>query len=274
MGLYTPTRSAQVTPALETFIPKQYEREHSVLSTDSQFDPNHFHDPLLDPHYLVFLLHLVYQQVQNPDPNFSSCIVIPVERIIYAPWFEHPDPIVHLEDYTVHCTVNEFYIQPTPFHMDHHDCILGFSPTVANLFPSGQGDIFSMFFLKEDICYPWLWSAGLHVVQNKSHFRQAWLRGEIDYGKEFPGKFFRALSYIQQKFAKFVIDISDYVINPVAAKVAVCNQTALAAQFALGVDEHSDWILSQDFWHYFIDTHGPSVPHASFLSHTLRPRHL
>ena len=156
--------------------------------------------------------------------------------------------------------------------MDHRGCVLGFSPTVADLFPSGQGDIFSMFFLKEDICYPWLRSAGLRVARNKSHFRTAWMRGEIDYGKEFPGKFFHALSSIQMKFAKFVVDISDYVINPVAGKIAVCNREVLASYLALGVDEHGDWVLSQDFWQYFTDMRGPNVPHASFLSHTLCPR--
>jgi len=263
MGLYTPTCSARVTPAPEIFVPQQYEREHSILSTDSHFDPNdHFHDPLLDPRYLAFILCSVYQRVRNPEPNFPSCIVIPVERLIYLAWYEYPEPTIHLEDYTIHCNVHEVYVQATPFHIDHCSCILSFSPTVADLFPSGQGDIFSMFFLKEDICYPRLRSVGLRVARNKSHFRQAWLRGEIDFGRGFPGKFFRSLSFIQQKFAKFVIDISDYVINPAAGKVAVCNRAALAAYLALGVDEHGDWVLSQDFWQYFTDTHGPCQDHV------------
>jgi len=98
------------------------------------------------------------------------------------------------------------------------------------------------------------------------------MRGEIDYGQEFPGKFFCALSSIQMKFAKFVEDISDYVINPAAGKIAVCNREALASYLALGVDEHGDWFLSHDFWQYFTDTRGPNVPHASFLSRTLRSR--
>ena len=173
MGLYTPTHSAQVTPAPEIFIPQQYEREHSILSTDSRFDLNdHFHDPLLDPRYLAFIPCSVYQRVRNPEPNFPLCIVIPVERLIYLAWYEYPEPTIHLEDYTIHCNVHEVYVQATPFHMDHCGCILSFSPTVADLFPSGQGDIFSMFFLKEDICYPWLRSAGLRVARNKSRFRQ------------------------------------------------------------------------------------------------------
>jgi len=273
MNLYMPTCSTRATPAPELFIPQQYERELSILSTDSRFDPNnHFHDPLLDPRYLAFILCSVYERVQNPDPNFPSCIVIPVERLIYLPWYEYPEPTIHLEDYTIHCNINEVYVQATPFHMDHCGCILSFSPTPVDLFPSGQGDIFSMFFLKEDICYPWLRSTGLRVARNKSHFRQAWLRGEIYYGQKFPGKSFRALSSIQQKFTKFVIDISDYVINPAAGKVAVCNREALAAYLALGVNEHGDWVLSQDFWQYFTDTHSPNVPHASFLSRTLCPR--
>jgi len=41
------------------------------------------------------------------------------------------------------------------------------------------------------------------------------------------------------KFAKFVVDISDYVINPAAGKIAT--------YLALGVDEHGDWFLSHDF---------------------------
>ena len=170
-----------------------------------------------------------------------------MERLIYLPWYEYPEPTIHLKDYTVHCNINKVYVQATPFRMDHHGCILGFSPTATDLFPTGQGDIFSLFFLKEDICYPWLWSAGLRVARNKSRFRQAWLRGEIDYGQEFPGKFFCALSSIQLKFAKFVVDISDYVINPAAGKIAICNREALAAYLALGVGEHGDWVLSQDF---------------------------
>jgi len=226
MNLYT--RSARATPAPEIFVPQQYERELSILSTDSCFNPNdHFHDPLLDLRYLAFILRSVYQRVRNPEPNFPSCIVVPVERLIYLPWYEYPKATIHLEDYTVHCNIHEVYVQATPFRMDHRGCILGFSPTVTDLFPSGQGDIFLLFFLKEDICYPWLRSTGLRVARNKSRFRTAWIRGEIDYGKEFPGKFFRALSSIQQKFAKFVIDIEDYVINPAAGKVAICNRTAL-----------------------------------------------
>jgi len=273
MNLYTPTHSTRTTPALEMFIPQQYERELSILSTDSRFDPNdHFHDPLLDPRYLAFILHSVYERVRNPDPNFPSCIVVPMERLIYLPWYEYPEPTIHLKDYTVHCNINEVYVQATPFRMDHRGCILGFSPTPIDLFPSGQGDIFSLFFLKEDICYPWLRSAGLWVARNKSRFRQAWLRGEIDYGKEFPGNFFHALSSIQQKFTKLVVDNSDYVINPAAGKIAVCNREALAAYLALGVNKHGNWVLSQDFWQYFTDTRVPNVPHASFLSCTLHPR--
>ena len=274
MNLYTPTRSTRAaTPAPEIFVPQQYKRETSILSTDSRFDPNdHFHDPLLDPRYLAFLFRTVYEHVRNPTPNFPSCIVVPVERLIYRPWFEHPDPTVHLEDYTVHCNINKVYVQATPYGMDHRGCILGYSPTPIDLFPSGQGDIFSLFFLKEDIVYPWLQSAGLQVAKNKSRLRTAWMRGQIDYGHEFPGRFFRALSSIQMKFAKFVIDITDYVINPAAKKVAICNRDALASYLALGVDEHGDWVLSQDFWQYFTDTRGPNVPHASFLSRTLRSR--
>jgi len=273
MNLYTPTRSTQSTPAPEFFVPKQYERESSILSTDSRFDPNdNWHNPLLDPRYLLFILRSVYERVRNPTPNFASCIVIPVERLIYLPWYEYPESTIHLEDYTVHCNINEVYVQATPFGADHRGCILGYNPTPIDLFPSGQGDIFLLFFLKEDVCYPWLWSAGLRVARNKSRFRTAWIRGEIDYGQEFPGKFFRALSSIQMKFAKFVVDISDYVINPAAGKIAVCNREALASYLALGVNEHGDWFLSQDFWQYFTDTRGPNVPHASFLSRTLRSR--
>ena len=273
MNLYTPTRSTRDTPAPEIFVPQQYKRETSILSTDSRFDPNdHFHDPLLDPRYLSFLFRMIYERVRNPTPNFPSCIVVPVERLIYRPWFEHPDPTVHLEDYTVHCNINEVYVQATPYGMDHRRCILGYSPTPVDLFPSGQGDIFSLFFLKEDIVYPWLRSAGLQVAKNKSRFRTAWIRGEIDYGHEFPGQFFRALSSIQLKFAKFIIDIADYVINLAARKIAICNRDAFASYLALGVDEHSDWVLSQDFWQYFTDTRGPNVPHVSFLSRTLRSR--
>ena len=162
MNLYTPTRSTRATPAPEMFIPQQYERELSILSTDSRFNPNdHFHDPLLDPHYLAFILQLVYEWVQNPKPNFPSCIVVPVEGLIYLRWYKYPKPTIHLKDYTIHCNINEVYVQATTFRMDHRSCILSFSPTVTNLFPSGQGDIFSLFFLKEDICYPWLRSAGL-----------------------------------------------------------------------------------------------------------------
>jgi len=61
MGLYTPTRSRALTPGPELFVPKQYEREGSILSTDPDFDPNdHWHDPLLDPRYLAFILRSVY----------------------------------------------------------------------------------------------------------------------------------------------------------------------------------------------------------------------
>jgi len=248
MGLYTPTRSRASTPAPDLFIPKQYEREGSILSTDPDFDPNdHWHNPLLDPRYLAFVLWSVYQRVWDPTPNFPSQIVIPVERLIYLPWFEHPDPVVHLEDCIVQCNEQEVSVHVTPFHADHEGCILGFSPTVADLFPSGFGDIFSMFFLKEDMCYPWLRSAGLQVARNKTRFRNVWLRGEIDFGVQFPGKFFRSLLSIQQKFAKLVIDITNYVVNPAARKVAVCNQEVLASYLALGVDEHGDWILGQDF---------------------------
>jgi len=272
MGLYTPTSHRTISPPI--FVPKQQERESSITSTDPRYDPNDvmFHNPLLDPRYLAFLLRPVYQRVRNPDSNFFSSSVVPVERIIYAPWYKHPDPIVHLEDFNIYPTHNDFYIQPTMYREDHRGCILGYTPTVADLFPTGQGDIFSLFFLKEDVCYPWLWSVGLQVARNKSRFRNAWLRGEVDYGKEFPGRFFRSLSFIQMKFAKFVIDITDNVINPAAAKIAVCNRKALASQLALGVDEHGDWILSQDFWQYFTDTNPTGLPHESFLSHTLRPR--
>jgi len=56
MNLYMPTHSTWATPAPELFVPQQYEREHSILSTNSRFDPNdHFYDPLLDPCYLAFL---------------------------------------------------------------------------------------------------------------------------------------------------------------------------------------------------------------------------
>jgi len=181
MGLYTPTSHRAISPPL--FIPKQQERESSITSTDPHYDPNNvvFHNPLLDPQYLAFLLHLVYQRVQNPNSNFFSSSIVPVEHIITAPWFEHPDPIVHLEDFSVHATHNDFYIQPTPYREDHHFCILGFTLMVADLFPTGQGDIFSLFFLKEDVCYPWLQSIGLHIAWNKSRFRQAWLQGEVDF---------------------------------------------------------------------------------------------
>jgi len=78
MNLYTPTRSTRAaTPAPEIFVPQQYKRETSILSTDSRFDPNdHFHDPLLDPRYLAFLFRTVYERVWNPTPNFPSCIVV------------------------------------------------------------------------------------------------------------------------------------------------------------------------------------------------------
>jgi len=162
MGLYTPTCSRLLSPTATEFIPKQYERESSIESTDSQFDPNnHFHNPLLDPRYLVFLLRLVYQRARDPAPNFASCIIVPLERLIYILWFENPSPVVHLEESTVRCTRTEFSIQPTTYPEDHQGCILGFTPAVTDLFPNGQGDIFSMFFLKEDMCYPWLWSLGL-----------------------------------------------------------------------------------------------------------------
>ena len=69
MNLYTPTRSTQNTPAPEVFVPQQYKRETSILSTNSRFDPNdHFHDPLLDPRYLLFLFRTVYERVRNPTP--------------------------------------------------------------------------------------------------------------------------------------------------------------------------------------------------------------
>ena len=268
-----PTHSRALSLATMEFIPRQYERESSILSTDSRFDPNdHFHNPLLDPRYLAFLLRPVYQRVQDPTPNFFSCIVVPVERLVYLLWFEHPSLVVHLKESSIHCTRTEFVVSPTTYPEDHHRCVLGFTPDVANLFPSGQGNIFSRFFLKEDICYPWLWSLGLWVARNHTCFRQAWLWGEVDFGKEYPGRFFCSLLFIQKEFAKFVIDIGNYVINPAADKIAVCNRAVLAAQLALGVDKQGDWTLSQGFWQYFTDMHGPDVPHASFLSCTLHLR--
>jgi len=65
MNLYTPTRSTRApTPVPEVFVPRQYEREGSILSNDSRFDPNdHFHNPLLDPRYLAFILRSVYERV-------------------------------------------------------------------------------------------------------------------------------------------------------------------------------------------------------------------
>lgn len=34
--------------------------------------------------------------------------------------------------------------------------VLGWTPTPEELFPLGMGGVFALFFLKEDIYYPWL----------------------------------------------------------------------------------------------------------------------
>ena len=95
-------------------------------------------------------------------------------------------------------------------------------PTPEELFPLDMGDIFAFFFLKEDMLYPWLRDLGYQTAWNTSRFQKVWMQHEINYANG-DMRFFHSLLFIQKKFAEFVCQISDHVVNPEARKITIIN---------------------------------------------------
>lgn len=100
--------------------------------------------------------------------------------------------------------------------------VIGWTPTPEELFPLDMGDIFSLFFLKEDVFYPWLRELGYQKARNTSRFQRAWLSGEVNYvNGEL--RCFHSLLFVQRKFAEFIHQLSDHVVNTEARKITILN---------------------------------------------------
>ena len=76
-------------------------------------------------------------------------------QVITAPWYEHPYPITYW---------------PQENSKEFQPYILGWTPTPEELFPLDMGDIFTLFFLKEDMYYLWLQQLGYQMARNTSQF--------------------------------------------------------------------------------------------------------
>lgn len=210
-----------------------------------------------NPEILAKRLRSVYARVNLPEPNYIPLAIIPVERVIIAPWYEHPLSTT---------------VWPRESSGEFEPYILGWTPVPEEIFPLGMGDIFALFFLREDVYYPWLRALGFQTARNTSRFRKAWIRNEVQYANG-EKRCFRSLLFIQKRFAEFVCSIADHVVNPEARKVTILNREAVASLLALSVDDRGNWNLSDDFWHYFTDARGPhALPYAGNFSRTLRAR--
>ena len=212
---------------------------------------------LWNPEYLARRLCSVFTCMNNPQPNYIALACLPVKCMIVAPWYEHPLPTT---------------MWPWESSEEFQPYIMGWTPTPEELFPLDMGDIFALFFLKEDIYYPWLRQLGYQTAWNTSQFRKAWLKDEVQYANG-EKRCFCSLLFVQKRFAEFVDQISDHVVNAEARKVTILNQDAVASLLALGVNDLGDWLLSNNFWHYFTDACSPHyLPYAGNVTRTLRPR--
>ena len=212
---------------------------------------------LWNPEFLAHQLQSVFAQTNYPMPNYIALACIPVEQVIVTPWYKHP----LLTTMWPHESSKEF----EPY-------IMGWIPTPEKPFPLNMGDIFALFSLKEDVYYSWLRQLGYQVACNTSHFRRAWLLGDVQYAN---GEkcCFHSLLFVQKHFAEFVHQISNHVVNAEAHKVTILNREVVAALLALGVNNRGDWLLSNNFWCYFTDACGPHyLPYASNVPHTLCAR--
>lgn len=202
---------------------------------------------------------LFFAWTNIPQPNYIGTATIPSECFIQVPWFQNPYPITTWN----WDSVEEF----KPW-------VLSWTPTPDELFPSGVWVIFALFFLKQDIYYPWLCDLDFHVAKNTSRFRTAWLRGEMGL-ERYEGCCLCTFLFVQKKFTEFIQQILNHVINPAARKIAILNGEVVASIIMLGLDKFENWYLSNDFWAYFTDAHaGLALPNATHLPFTLHPRHL
>ena len=97
------------------------------------------------------------------------------------------------------------------------------------------------------------------------------MRGDVQYVNG-EMRCFHSLLFVQKRFAEFIHQISDHVINPEARKVMILNREAVASILTLGVNDRGDWLLSDNFWHYFTNACSPHLlPYAANFTHTLCP---